>query len=100
LLIPGSFTGTSPAKTQALPKGALDNLVCQPLRIGLESTVILDVVRARELRDQVRIALLEVPQIMDVAIGQDDEAGDPDEIEANVDKARGLVLRTEFVKKA
>ncbi len=37
---------------------------------------------------------------MDVAIGQDDEAGDPDEIEANVDKVRGLVLRTEFVKKA
>jgi protein PhnA len=26
--------------------------------------------------------------------------GDPDEIEANVDKVRGLVLRTEFVKKA
>ena len=25
---------------------------------------------------------------------------DPDEIEANVDKVRGLVLRTEFVKKA
>ncbi len=26
--------------------------------------------------------------------------GDPDEIEANVEKVRGLVLRTEFVKKA
>ena len=26
--------------------------------------------------------------------------GDPDEIEANVDEVRGLVLRTEFVKKA
>ena len=26
--------------------------------------------------------------------------GDTDEIEANVDKVRGLVLRTEFVKKA
>ena len=26
--------------------------------------------------------------------------GSPDEIEANVDKVRGLVLRTEFVKKA
>lgn len=26
--------------------------------------------------------------------------GDADEIEANVDKVRGLVLRTEFVKKA
>jgi protein PhnA len=26
--------------------------------------------------------------------------GDPDEIEANVDKVKGLVLRTEFVKKA
>ena len=26
--------------------------------------------------------------------------GDPEEIEANVDKVRGLVLRTEFVKKA
>ncbi len=26
--------------------------------------------------------------------------GDPDEIEANVDKVRGLVLRTEFVRKA
>ena len=26
--------------------------------------------------------------------------GDEDEIEANVDKVRGLVLRTEFVKKA
>ena len=26
--------------------------------------------------------------------------GDPDEIEANVDKVRGLVLRVEFVKKA
>jgi protein PhnA len=26
--------------------------------------------------------------------------GNPDEIEANVDKVRGLVLRTEFVKKA
>jgi len=25
---------------------------------------------------------------------------DPDEIEANVEKVRGLVLRTEFVKKA
>ncbi len=26
--------------------------------------------------------------------------GDPDEIEANVDKVKGLVLKTEFVKKA
>ena len=26
--------------------------------------------------------------------------GDPDEIEANVDKVKGLVLRTEFIKKA
>jgi protein PhnA len=26
--------------------------------------------------------------------------GDPEEIEANVDKVKGLVLRTEFVKKA
>lgn len=26
--------------------------------------------------------------------------GDPEEIEANVEKVRGLVLRTEFVKKA
>ena len=26
--------------------------------------------------------------------------GDADEIEANVEKVRGLVLRTEFVKKA
>lgn len=26
--------------------------------------------------------------------------GDPDEIEANVEKVKGLVLRTEFVKKA
>ena len=26
--------------------------------------------------------------------------GDPDEIEANVDKVKGLVLRTEFVRKA
>lgn len=26
--------------------------------------------------------------------------GDPDEIEANLDKVKGLVLRTEFVKKA
>ncbi|MDP3402125.1 MAG: alkylphosphonate utilization protein [Brevundimonas sp.] len=26
--------------------------------------------------------------------------GDPDEIEAHVDKVRGLVLRTEFVRKA
>lgn len=26
--------------------------------------------------------------------------GDPDEIEANVEKVRGLVLRTEFVKRA
>jgi protein PhnA len=26
--------------------------------------------------------------------------GDPEEIEANVDRVRGLVLRTEFVKKA
>ena len=26
--------------------------------------------------------------------------GDPDEIEANVEKVRGLVLRTEFVRKA
>ena len=26
--------------------------------------------------------------------------GDTDEIEANVEKVRGLVLRTEFVKKA
>ena len=26
--------------------------------------------------------------------------GDPEEIEANVDKVKGLVLKTEFVKKA
>ena len=53
---------------------AADRFGDQPLRVGLESVVTLERFRRRVARDQVRVALFEIPEVMQVAVGEDDEA--------------------------
>ena len=45
-----------------------DNLIREPLGIWLKCMVILDFLRAGELRDNTGIALLQIPEVVDVPI--------------------------------
>ena len=46
----------------------------QPLRVGLEGVVALERFGRRVARDEVRVALFQIPEVVQVAVGEDDEA--------------------------
>ena len=46
----------------------------QSLRVGLEGVVALERVGRRVARDEVRVALFQIPEVVQVAVGEDDEA--------------------------
>ena len=71
--VPAGFGGVA----GALREGdvvAADRLDDQPLRVGLEGVVALERVGRRIAGDEVRVALLQIPEVVQVAIGKDDEA--------------------------
>ena len=72
-VVPARFAGV----VGALREGDVvlaDRLDDQPLRVGLEGVVALERFGRRVARDQVRVALFQIPEVVQVAVGEDDEA--------------------------
>ena len=54
-----------------------DRFLEQPLRIGRDLLIPNDRVRRRKRGDHMRVATVEVPEVMQVSVRQDDEATVP-----------------------
>ena len=74
LIFPGSLVGIS----GHLGEGyivQIYNFIGKALSVWLEFVMVFDGIRAGEFGDDAGVALLQIPEIMDVAVRQDHEAG-------------------------